>query len=718
MRRIKRAAFGGLRSRIIGLLAGAAVVTACQSVWAPADAAPKAPKPLVFSSPAKDCFRDPHELVDLDSLPAADRAIDAAATCEREALNKKNGRDVENSYARFFAAKAMRIIYERQPNLDPGSQMLKEAERLFTAASSANPKLVEGRLELARVHRLQARFDVADQELNEIDRSGAGGESAGVLFEHAMAIIGNIERGGGARRASGFGGAGGAPDNRDAIQAQRVTALGYLRNIRPQDAFGDQYVRFRAPLELARLANDLGETVMKTLPATTGNVEQAQSRFVDARQAVEQLRGQGRWDAEWQKLSPRIYFNLGRANLRMSGILRNPESDNAECAPSRPGRPVDSQSARALSEAEANFSLAAAAGDASWGLGCVKMARGDVTGALQNFQAAIAQPSANSALDPWDAYLGQARAQAALGRIPDAVASYERALAQNPAGSTTSQVQMELAQTLTEAGRKQEALDRIAKVLQTPASAKDRFDPKYDPAQYQNPEAYIQRALIWIPALGRNVDGTVDVAPGADVYHARLNLEEAAALGGLVPGRASYMLSLLEQSQGRATAAVQAADDAVQADRSQARYRRQACLMRIRFWTELTTTLRERGALHCAAGTTENAYDAAEQFLFQGMFHMRGTFPPATGGEQTRAWGDALNAFTLGINRLGDPGDVPARLQLRARLARGQNDALVCGGYRNATDAIAAPRGEAKDAAMADDFFKAYGLALCAPRRS
>ena len=109
-----------------------------------------------------------------------------------------------------------------------------------------------------------------------------------------------------------------------------------------------------------------------------------------------------------------------------------------------------------------------------------------------------------------------------------------------------------------------------------------------------------QRALIWIPALGRNTDGTVDVAPGADVYHARLNLEEAAALGGVVPGRASYMLSLLEQSQGRATAAVQAADDAVQADRSQARYRRQACLMCIRFWTELTTTLRERGALHCA----------------------------------------------------------------------------------------------------------------------
>jgi hypothetical protein len=178
------------------------------------------------------------------------------------------------------------------------------------------------------------------------------------------------------------------------------------------------------------------------------------------------------------------------------------------------------------------------------------------------------------------------------------------------------------------------------------------------------------------------------------------------------------MLSLLEQSQGRATFAVQAADDAVQADRSQARYRRQACLMRIRFWTELTTTLRERGALHCAAGTTENAYDAAEQFLFQGMFHMRGTFPPAAGGEQTRAWGDALNAFTLGINRIGDPGDDPSRLQLRARLARGQNDALVCGGFRTATDSIAAPRGEARDAAMADEFFRAYGLALCAPRRS
>ncbi|MEJ0022520.1 MAG: hypothetical protein WDN76_03150 [Alphaproteobacteria bacterium] len=365
MRRIKRAAFGDAKSRILGLLAGAAAIAVSFYALSPsAEAAPKPAKQSAFSNPGKDCFLDPSKLIDLDALPVTDGAIDAAATCEKVALNKRGGRDVENSYARYYAAKASRIMYERQPGANPDSQLLKDAERLFTAASSANPALVQGRLELARVHRLQTRYDLADQELNDLDRSGTAADNSGVLFEHAMSIIGNIERGGGARRsASGF-------DNHDAVTGQRTTALGYLRNIRPQDAFGDQYVRFRAPLELAKLANDLGETIMKTPPQTTGNVEQAQSRFVDARQAVEQLRAQPGWDSEYQNLSPRIYFNLGRANLRMAGILRNPESDNPECAPSPPGRPGrgGDQAGRALAEAEANFALAGAVGDGSWAL--------------------------------------------------------------------------------------------------------------------------------------------------------------------------------------------------------------------------------------------------------------------------------------------------------------------------------------------------------------
>lgn len=173
--------------------------------------------------------------------------------------------------------------------------------------------------------------------------------------------------------------------------------------------------------------------------------------------------------------------------------------------------------------------------------------------------------------------------------------------------------------------------------------------------------------------------------------------------------QAFYELSVVRMLEGRAGDAVLFADRAVERDRANGAFRRQACLARIRFWLELRAEGRVGAQDYCAVQTRGTPSENAETYLNQGMYQLRLTFI-ARGGDQVRAWASAREAFQTGLRVLGDANRIPGGSALRARLARGNNDAAYCLGVGSLTD-LQADLGNVEDAANAGRFFNTYGLA-------
>jgi hypothetical protein len=714
MGRIKRAAVGDAKSRMFALLAGLAVGLVCVGVNMSADAqSGKKGRPATFN-PGKHCTLPPHQAPDLDGMDSG--TVSRAAKCsdpERSTTPEKL------SYAQFQAAKAKRIQAESNPAQN--QKLLEEAQKGFNAAKGINNNLeTDAGLELARVYRLQGNFDDAEKELKDL-----GSGSSGVLYERAMVVI---ER---ARRA--------AIDRPTASSAtpdpqsqSMISALNDLRSLRAGADFGDAYVMYRGPYEFAKLSNAMGEATLKATTTTTSSVQQAAGQFSEASGAIERALDQARlnrdaeWEAKFTALAPQVYFNLGRAKLRIASRARDPDADDSDCQATEPTR--DIAVTQPLSEAKESFSRASAKGDGLWGLGCVMAANGEFAAAADNFQKAVNDPSSPSQLGPWEAQLALARVQAENNQEAAAIQNYRNALkAPSLPPKTALKMRMELSRHLSA----NEALAEIFKVLRPDGRpAADPYNPKLDPVTSQNADAYIERALIWIPSLDNRERRTargastgvkadpdqkidlVGVSPEKVVW-TRMNLSAAGNLPGDNAAWAAYMLSRLEFADGKSYAAVLAADAAANADNSP-RYQRQACLMRIQAWKVLTPALRQKGETYCASGSGED-YDVAEQYLFLGMYHLRSTSTYG-GGAQVRAWSDALKAFTLGVKRLGKADDRRSNI-LRARLARGQNDALYCNGFRSSVDDIATSRGSPEEANNANMFFAEYGLAQCEDRR-
>jgi hypothetical protein len=260
---------------------------------------------------------------------------------------------------------------------------------------------------------------------------------------------------------------------------------------------------------------------------------------------------------------------------------------------------------------------------------------------------------------------------------------------------------MEMAQLYFARPDEGNALRSIALAVGAPEGD---LDPARDTAP--NARAYLLRAKIL-----RNQ---------SEFRWARTNLERAAAMGGDHRAEAFMELSQLELSRNDIYAAVRAIDDAVVANRTDERYRRTACETRIQHWDALRRdpALREQGALHCVAYSTQDSTADAEQLFYEGLFHLRGTYPPSRGGDQSRSWARALDAFTRGLERLGDPGRDETRQRIRALLAHGQNNALYCGGFGGATSSVAVPRSEGPMGEIARQEFVRLNIETCSARRS
>jgi tetratricopeptide (TPR) repeat protein len=507
-----------------------------------------------------------------------------------------------------------------------------------------------------------------------------------------------------------------------ALRSLRLLALGYLRTFRHPDTSpgADQYVYWRGPELLAEVANDLGKDALENLPPTETNTGQAISYFTDAAEAASQLRGRTQWDGA----AASIFVNLGRSHLRLAGLRRGASAANLECGVG--GAQLQPGERDALRDAASAFERARerapSSPDVRWGAGCVLLALGNAPAAATEFQYAVDHPSTDAPpiVPRWQHHVALARAQAATGQIALAERSYTTALAGQPDPATVVQIQLDMADMyrrvaarLTGGERErllQAALDRLDWAVGAPrdqsgAVIRDRSgrpnrNPEVDTTRPRNPDAYLSRGEILFDM--------------GDLQYAALNLEVAARATGGTRGPANSKLSELEERRRRAAEAVDYADEAVSTDRNNPEYRRRACLVRIRLWDRLGAGLRERGALYCAAGASNDSHEFAEHLLYEGMFHLRVTYPPTRGGDQSRAWASALDAFTRGLNSLGESGRDP---ELWARLARGQNRALYCGGFGGAMEAIAADPGDPLFAEQARNYFAENGFAECARRR-
>jgi tetratricopeptide (TPR) repeat protein len=482
-----------------------------------------------------------------------------------------------NSY--FHAGKARRMLGQsrgRPELLTEAADNLEIVVNLL-GQRSTSPTRDDALLELSRTYRL-LRQPGGRRYAEELSS-----DSPEVRFERAMWILDALEQTRPPQTA----------EQETAQRSQRVIALDYLRIFRAPQPDVDRFVGTQGPAKLAELANTLGEESLEAV-ITEDSSHVARDRFEDATRAIEQLHG-----GDWDRLAVHTNVNLGRAYLRLAGLQRAPEDGDYECGLGGGG---DRLSQEPLRAAAASFERARArnadAPEPYWGIGCVRMALGDAAGAAQEFQRAVSLPQYSGALDPWDYQIALGRAWDQLGQPDRAIGSYYAALRGQPGPDAVAQRRIHMAMAQLYFARPDEgnALRSIALAVGAPEGD---LDPARDTAP--NARAYLLRAKIL-----RNQ---------SEFRWARTNLERAAAMGGDHRAEAFMELSQLELSRNDIYAAVRAIDDAVVANRTDERYRRTACETRIQHWDALRRdpALREQGALHCVAYSTQDSTADAEQ---------------------------------------------------------------------------------------------------------
>lgn len=610
-------------------------------------------QPRIFSSSA-DCYMNPSQLADLDSAGPQSQAVATAATCEEEARRQsRRPPSVEQlSFAYFHSGKANRLRGEMLAmQRDPaGAGLLAQAERQFNAALSINQNLREGPLELARLHRLQGRYDEARGELGNIGLLRPGDPA--VSFEQAMVQLGRAKQPG-------------LPP--EAVEQLRDGALEYLSAFGNAGLTVSAYVVYRGPLELALLANDLGRQALARNPLTPEDATLAAKRFERAKTAVDVLEGRERANGVRliePSLAAEVYFNLGRSLLRQS----TPVGDGADATGC--GTPVRLNPSL-LGELQRSFEEARKRGlrDAAWGLGCVQMARGDFLGAIGWLQGALPQADKVSVLPTSEYYLALARAQARSLQVGAPDAATRNAAVQNYTAALNASdprrrvaLQLELAQAFTNWGMQSEALASLTRAVGASS------DADYDPSGDANPipDAYLVRGEI-LQSRGNSAA-------------ARANFQAAAGTPWAGRARAYYRLSLLQSDPNLA---VQYATDAflnATEDAERRAFQRSACLVRIVF-----NKTADQGQFYCSA----ERRDDPDALFYEGVFWLREAYRE-TGGQQRRNWAQALRAFEAGLT-VAQPGQRhqvrSQEYDLRDTLSYGKRFALQCSGLGAANTA-------------------------------
>lgn len=681
-----------LAARVVrGLVPLALGVFVAVAMSLPADTAlaqRNRPQDLRMFAGARDCTRDPREMRDLDDTAYSNGAIRAAASCADNA----RGSSEQISYANFLAGKARRILAERNeacPARPSGgsNSCLQDAEQLFSAArGTANQALANrARLERARVLRLQKNFDAAAAELEQLRSL-----EPPALYEQAMVVLDRL-----AQRASENVGREPAASGR---QDERLEALRFLRSgfSTPVTAPEYAYVTHRGPLRLASLANELGKEDVDS--ALFERVNLAQERFSVAQAAVSFLSGQGALAAE-------INFNAGRAQLRLAALRATPVREDCQETP-RGAIPLNVSTAQiAFEAAQRNGSK-----DANWGIGCVRLVQGQFPGAVQAFEQALPAANERPVLPRSEYFIGLARAQAASGganlgdgaepegqETRGALGSFRRALSAEQDPARTQRIRLELADVYRRMGVGGFPGDVEARALRTYTLVIDGTN-----LPEALGEANYQRGLLR--------------AKRGDTRGARDDLRRASSFNGHPrQAAASFELSKLLESEcgarGRgcpnatAVEAYIAADLAVRSstreeEATRVQYRRQACLVRIRFGRT-----GDQGQAACT-----NVEGGAEGALYEGMFWLSEA-DRLTAWRQQNAWSSANQAFKRGSDLLAGSGQDPAvgDRSLRDLLNYGQRIVLFCLGGGGA-DTSPAPPG-------VPEYFVSNGVPMCSGGR-
>lgn len=682
---MRKSLAAGLRAGLVPLIAGALIAAGLQlSGDASAQQRNRNQPQLRMLSGVRDCTRDPREMRDLDDPAYSASAIRTAASC---ADNARGGAE-QIAYATFLAGKARRIIGERNetcPARPSGGRnsCLQDAEQLFSAArGTANAALSNrARLERARVLRLQGNFDAATTELDELKSL-----EPPALYEQAMVILDRRTQ----RTAQNVG--------RDATatrQDDRIEALRFLRSgfSAPVSSPEYAYVAHRGPLRLAELANELGKEDLDS--SLFERVNLAQERFSVAQAAISFITGQTALAAE-------INFNAGRAQLRLAALRATPPREECQETPAR-ATPLN------VSTAQIAFDAAIRNGsrDAHWGIGCVRLVQRQFNGAIEAFTQAIPDANARPVLPRSEYFVGLARAQAASGgnnlgdptepegaETRGALGSFRRALAAEQDLARTQRIRLELADVYRRMSVVGSGGDVESRALRTYSLVIDGTN-----LPEALGEAHYQRGLLR--------------AKRGDSAGALADLRRAASFNGHPRQAAgSFELSKLletECSGGRrlcnvvdaytfADLAVRSSAQEEEATRVQ--YRRQACLVRIRF--------RRTGDQGQAACT--NVESGAEGALYEGMFWLAYA-DGLRAWRQQNAWSSANQAFKNGSELLAGSGQdsIVEDRSLRDLLDYGQRIVLFCLGGGGADTAPAPPR--------VPEYYVEHGVPMCTGAR-
>lgn len=654
------------------------------------------PQLRMFSG-VRDCTRAPREMRDLDDGAYNGSAIRTAATCADSA----RGGAEQIAYANFLAGKARRILGERNEPCPPrpssaGRSCLQDAEQLFSAARGSADPAVANRawLERARVLRLLGNFAAAKTELTNLNS-----QEPPAQYEQAMVILDAL-----------------AADDRQNLgreqsaanrQNSRMDALRFLQTgfSVPVTAPEYAYVQTRGPLQLARLANDMGKEDLES--QSPERVSLAEGRFRVAQAAVSFLSNDGRQNP----LAAEINFNAGRVQLRLAALRATPPREECQPTPERATR-LDTGAA----EHAFRTALDKGSRDANWGIGCVLLIRGganDFEDAVRSFTLAIPPENASSVLPRSEYYVGLARAQASKGDLGNAgepegaetsgaLGSFRRALGAEGDSSRTQRIRLELGDVYARMGRAGMGpdLDRRALRIYTELLSQSNAPPDV------LAEAYYQRGLLYDRA-GQLNNAVEDLTRASSYNTYQRRAAASYKLSDLLARRCGQGAQL-RCSRATAQAAYGAADQAVQSaadgdETNRTLYKRQACLLRIRLgytW--------DQGQAACT-----NVQNGPPGALYEGMFWLAYA-DSLTAWRQQNAWSQANQAFKRGADALSAAGqdltlDEPGNLSMRDLLSYGQRIVLFCLGGGGADNAPAPP-GVA-------DYFLGHGVPMCTGAR-
>ncbi len=714
------------KSRLLSLLAGAALMAGCQNVgavWAEAPA-------LTVSAAACQLDPDPY-------YRSARRAMQVdhgnaslvRDTCD--ALIAHPGRisasDLIN--ALYYSGAANRILSTTQSgDLTPdAARSLREAERLLDRALALSDNFHLARLERARVYRLQARLSGSQapnrRALNEVEELQRNipdpGDPIHAAAHYLRASIFIDQHAGGPTREEAEAAAS-ARQVSSAAHEDTLPTLTWDSTLHDLAVFTDAAHawsrehrehpdRNEALRQLALYGNQLACHLTPCLsvemvdtwhgaPRTRENVQRGVDYLSLAQSAVDAASSPDYAHPQFAA----TYTNLGIAKTQLAGLLSPRADATFGCVPDVGNEAMLNQ---AKSDLEVALRRAAPGSDdqraAQLALACTQLALGDVGDAHVTASAAVQTESAAS----WVMY---ARVLAAQQQWSDAAARYGQA-----AGLAS-----------TEEARSIIHLERARVFLAAPPQDLVT-DEALETSSVEQRQAAVEALLLANPTPRGNLLARLELGKLYQTQQlfsaaqAQLTTFEAGHEAASYDDRAARAQALLFLSRaradlGRGDEALRNADDAFALDGAWP-YREQACLVRIKFGRVAFSQTGPRAI----CGPSEDA-PPGEGYLLEGMYHLRRAFP-LRAGDREREWEDAYRAFDQGAAAVEQAVVSQA---LRDRLQYGRGTAQFCIGFSEignaAIQAIGGDASESEAAARIDAarrYFAHYGVADCPARR-